>query len=138
MYEGNAGKNPLLHAYSTVDVDVCVCDERPKAISASTAKQSFGSRSECESHKADRRAAREDTALVKPHLDTFLTVHFTQRQRQTARESPAQTGSVCLIFSIYIYISAHIFTGNLKVRSKLFTVILTILYVLNVFFFMQR
>lgn len=83
MYEGNAGKILSFHATSTVLMCLCVCDEEPEAIRARTAEQSFGSRSECESHKTDRRAAGEDTVIMKPHLDTFLTVHFTQRKRHT-------------------------------------------------------
>lgn len=80
-------KFALLHVNSPRGyVCVCMCDERPEAISACTAEQSFGSRSECESQKTDRSAAGEDTMTMKPHLDTFLIVHFPQREKHKGRQ----------------------------------------------------
>lgn len=79
-------KLSLLHANTHRSF---VCDESPKAINACTAEQSFGSRFECDAHTTDRRA-REDTMTMKPQLDTFLTVHFTQRKTHTKAESQTE------------------------------------------------
>lgn len=88
MYEETAGKICSFTCKQPpwLCVCVCMCDERPEAISACTAEQSFGSRSECESQKTDRSAAGEDTMTMKPHLDTFLIVHFTQREKHKGRQ----------------------------------------------------
>lgn len=78
----------------------CMCVS-PGAINACTAEQSFGSRSECESHRTDRRAAREDTMTMKPQLDTFLNPDSslysetgTHTGRDTHRKRPRKTKCV--------------------------------------------
>lgn len=63
-----------------------LCDECPEATSACTSEQSFGSRSECELHQTDRHAVGEDTMTMKLQLDTFLTVHFTQRHKSRDKD----------------------------------------------------
>lgn len=86
----------LSHANSTMGV----CEMSPEAIGA-TAKQSFGSRSECESHKTDRHAAREDTMAMKPQLHTFLTIHFSQKERDSQIQRQTYRGLVRLCVCLY-------------------------------------
>ena len=61
-----------------------VFDESPEAIRACTAEQSFGNRSECESHKIDRQGRHNDHETPARHIPDISL--FTEKQMHSSSE----------------------------------------------------